>query len=98
MALAVLSYVTPETQRWGAIWLVLVSTIGTWIVWDTAKSLYIAAMEGFFVTDLYGTVHRETEPRLFRNNLIGNIALLPIITGGVVTMLLDALEAMHIIR
>lgn len=85
-------------QRWSLVWLVLVSTAGPWLVWDLAKKLYTAAMEGFFVTDIYGKVHRETEPRLFRNNVLAHIVLLPIIAGGIVTMLLDALEAMHIIR
>lgn len=96
--LAVLRSVILETQQWNAIWLVLVATVGPWIVWDTSKALYTAAMEGFFVTELYGKVNRETESRLFRNNLIAHIVLLPIIAGGAVIMLLDALEAMHIIR
>lgn len=91
MTLCLLRFVVPMAQRWSLIWLVLVSTAGPWIVWDCAKKLYIAAMEGFFVTDLYGKVYRETEPRLFRNNLIAHIIILPILTGGIVTMLLDAL-------
>lgn len=84
-------------QRWSLVWLVLVSTVGPWLVWDFAKKLCIGAMEGFFETDLYGKVHRETEPRLFRNNVIAHIVLFPFIAGGVVITLLDALEAMQII-
>ena len=97
VALGLLKFAVPMAQRWSLIWLVLVSTAGPWIVWDCAKKLYIAAMEGFFVTDLYGKVHRETEPRLFRNNVIIHIIILPIITVGFVTMLLNALSALQVI-
>jgi len=93
-----LRFAFPMAQRWSLVWLVLVSTAGPWLVWDVARTLYTAAMEGFFVTDIYCKVHRETEPRLFRNNVVANIVLLPIIAGGVVTMLLDALEALQVIR
>ncbi|RST31185.1 hypothetical protein HMF7854_10310 [Sphingomonas ginkgonis] len=92
---ALLAIAVPKTRYLSSLWLLIVSTGGPWLVWDFARKLYTAAMEGYFDTDLYGRAHRDSERSLFRNNVIAHIALLPVFTSGVVLIWLNALDAVQ---
>ena len=98
LALALLTIVVPTAQRWGVVWLLLVSTVGPWFIWGFAKQLYNAAMHGYVTTELAGKVHRDEQRELFRNNVIIHIVLLPIIVAGFFVILIVALEAQHLIQ
>lgn len=88
----------PLLQRNGIIWLIVVAVAGPWIVWHCAMQLYNAAMHGYVVTDVpERRVYRDKEPSLFRNNVVAWIVLFPLIASGAVMLLLDALEAEHLI-
>ncbi|URD60246.1 hypothetical protein M8312_10680 [Sphingomonas sp. KRR8] len=95
---ALLIIANPEAHFLRSLWFLIASVGGPWLVWDFARKLYTAAMEGYFDTDLYGRAHRDTERSLFRNNLIAHIALLPIITSGVFLIWLNALDAIQIAK
>ncbi|MFL6759823.1 hypothetical protein [Sphingomonas sp.] len=95
---ALLKSMVPLLQQNGIIWLIVVAVGGPWIVWDCAKQLYNAAMHGYVITGVPERhVYRDKEPSLFRNNVVAWIVMLPIIASGAVVLLLDALEAEHLI-
>jgi hypothetical protein len=98
-ALALLRTFIPVVQGSGLLWLIAIAVLGPWIVWQFAKQLYTAAMHGYVLTGVpEGRVHRDDNPILYRNNVIANIILFPIVAAGAVIMLLDALHAEHLIR
>lgn len=98
-AFALLRAFIPAIQRSGFLWLAVVAILGPWIVWQFAKQLYTAAMHGYVITGVpEGRVDRDDNPNLFRNNVIANIILFPIVAAGAVIMLFDALQAEHLIR
>jgi hypothetical protein len=95
---ALLKSMIPLLQQNGIIWLIVVAIAGPWIVWDCAKQLYNAAMHGYVITDVpERRVYRDKEPRLFQNNIVAWPALFPIIAAGAAVLLLDALQAEHLI-
>jgi hypothetical protein len=97
--LALLRAFIPAMQRSGLLWLIAVAVLGPWIVWQFARQLYTAAMHGYVMTGIpEGRLHRDDNPNLYRNNVIATIILLPIVAAGAVIMLLDALQAEHLIR
>ena len=99
VALAVLRAVIPVVRRSGLLWLLAVSVLGPWLVWQFAKQLYTAAMHGYVLTGVpEGRVYRDDNPSLYRNNVIANIILFPMAVAGFVVTLLDALQAEHLIR
>ncbi|MBA2466802.1 MAG: hypothetical protein H0V46_04270 [Sphingomonas sp.] len=98
-ALGLVRAFIPAVQRSGLLWLLVVSVLGPWIVWHFAKQLYTAAIHGYVLTGVpEGRVYREDNPSLYRNNVIANIILFPVVAAGVVIMLSDALQGEHFIR
>ncbi len=75
--------------------------IGTWlvvlagpvIIWEEARQLYTAAMQGRLRTgrSMIRIVSRETEPKLFRRNVVAHLFVLPLVTTGWFTALLSVL-------
>ena len=99
LAVGLLRAFIPVVQRSGLLWLIAVAVLGPWIVWQFAKQLYTAAMHGYVLTGVpEGRVHRDDNPSLYRNNVIANIILFPIVAAGAAIMLLDALKAEHFVR
>lgn len=98
-ALALVHAFIPGVRRSAFLWLLVVAVIGPWAVWGVAKQLYTAAMHGYLLTGIpEARVYRDDDPKLYRNNVVGNLAIFPIVTGGAAIMLLDALRAAHLIR
>ena len=95
---ALIRAAVPLIQQFQLLWLVVVAVAGPWIVWDTAKQIFAAAMEGYVLTDVpERRVYRKSEPKLFRNNLVALLVMFPVIAAGAVLLLLDALQSEHLI-
>ncbi len=96
---ALLRAFIPIMQHTKLLWLGAISVFGPWIVWHFAKQLYSAAIHGYVLAGIpERRLRREANPNLYRNNVIANIVLFPIVTSGIVIMLLDALQANHLIQ
>jgi hypothetical protein len=86
-------------QRFSLLWLIVVAVAGPWIVWDTAKQLFTARRQGYVLTDIpERRVYRESEPKLFRKNIVALVIMFPVLAAGAVLLLIDALRAEHLIR
>ncbi|UIJ45493.1 hypothetical protein LZK98_00575 [Sphingomonas cannabina] len=91
--------VPPIAGRSNLLWLLAVFVPGPWAIWHLARQLYTAAMHGYVVTGVpEKRVYRDDAPSLYRNNVIAYIILFPIVAAGVVIMMLNALQAEHLIR
>ena len=63
------------------IWSVILALTGAFFAWETGKQLYTAAMKGYILTgrSMNRRVDRKTDGKLFRNNLIANLMLFPLL-------------------
>jgi len=82
------------------VWLILVALGLGFVAWETAKQLYRAAMDGYLLTGrrMSTRTYRDKNRALFRNNLISNIIMFPVVAAGAAIMLLGALRAAHLIH
>ena len=65
---------------------------GVFGTWYFARQLYTAAMHDFVMTGVPETRHyREEHRALFRNNVIGAIAILPVVAAGAMVASLELL-------
>ena len=81
-------------------WSIIFALAGPFIVWQMARQLYTAAMEGYVITgrSMNVRVYRDKDRNLFRNNVVAHIGLLPLVASGAVLMALDALQKLEIVN
>jgi hypothetical protein len=78
------------------MWTIVLALAGPWLTLGVARQLYTAAMRGYIMTghSMNRRVHREEEPTLFRNNVIANIAIFPLVAGGTALFVADAVRVL----
>ncbi|HEX6742166.1 MAG TPA: hypothetical protein VF079_10290 [Sphingomicrobium sp.] len=80
-------------------WLIVMALVSPYVAWEMARQLYRAAMDGYILTgrSMRTRVYREKNPALFRNNVVANILLFPVIAGGACLFILEALQSLRLI-
>lgn len=78
------------------MWTYVFALAGPWLTWEIGRQLYTAAMQGYIVTgrSMSRKVYREQDPQLFRNNVIANLVVFPLVASGSALYLADALDAL----
>ena len=91
---AVIRPILPALQNSRWAWLVVVSVGTPWVTWEGAKNLYSVAIHGYVLTGVpERRVNRDEDRRLFRNDVVVWIVLVPIIASGAIVLSVDAWEA-----
>ena len=79
------------------VWTIILALAGPCLTLGVARQLYTAALQGYIMTghSMNRKVRRKENPKLFRNNVIINVVALPLLAGGSVVLVAEALDALH---
>jgi hypothetical protein len=78
------------------VWTYILAMAGPAVTLGVGWQLYTAATRGYLMTghSMNRKVHRDKNPRLFRNNVIANVVVFPILVVGSVLIMADAFRAL----